>query len=79
MQPAIIQQYEYTYKMIHSESSNNNEIQEEILKISKKKVKFFTVFLLIDESPHNDVYFYLFILYLKLTNLQCFNLFFILS
>ena len=37
MEPAITQQYEHTYKMIHSESSNENEMQEEILKISKNK------------------------------------------
>ena len=33
MQPAIIKQYEHTYKMIHGESSNDNEMQEDILKI----------------------------------------------
>ena len=33
MQPVISQQYEHTYKMIHCERSNGNEMQEEILKI----------------------------------------------
>ena len=33
---SITQQYEHTHKIIHSESSNDNEMQEEMLKISKK-------------------------------------------
>ena len=37
MEPAIIQQYQHTYEMIHSESSKDNKMQEEILKISKNK------------------------------------------
>ena len=57
MQPVITHQYQHTYKLINSEKSNDNEIQEEILKISKNKnLKFFTVFQLNHVSRHNDIY-----------------------
>ena len=57
MQPFITHQYQHTYKMIDSERSNENEMQEEILKTSKNKnLKFFTVFQLNHESRHNDIY-----------------------
>ena len=37
MQAVITQQYEHTYKMIHGERSNDNEMQEEILEISNNE------------------------------------------
>ena len=37
VQAAITQQYEHTYKMIHGERSNDNEMQEEILEISNNE------------------------------------------
>lgn len=36
MELAITQQYKHSYEIIHSESSSDKEIQEKILKISKK-------------------------------------------